>query len=66
MLESAPEPETAVGPARETPAAESQDELDLGSLGGAVVVDRLKDTKALAGVVLFVLVLLFLPGRRRW
>lgn len=65
MLESAPEPEAAAGPARETPPAEPQDALDLGSLGGAVVADRLKDPKALAGVVLFVLVLLFLLGRRR-
>jgi hypothetical protein len=65
ILESAPEPEAAAGPARETASAERQDALDLGSLGGAVVADRLKDPKALAGVVLFALLLLFLLGRRR-
>jgi hypothetical protein len=39
--------------------------LDLGSLGGAVVADRLKDPKTLAGVVLCVLALVFPLGRRR-
>jgi hypothetical protein len=51
--------------ARETAPAEPQDALDLGSLGGAVVADRLKDPKTLAGVVLLVLALVFLLGRHR-
>jgi hypothetical protein len=65
MLEAAPEPEAAGEQARETAPAEPQDALDLSSLGGAVVADRLKDPKTLAGVLLFVLALPFLLGRRR-
>jgi carbon monoxide dehydrogenase subunit G len=70
----APEPTPAVstpaaGPAegaRREPAlgAESEDALDLGSLGGAVVTERLKDPRTLAGLLALVAVVLFVLGRR--
>ena len=40
------------------------DALDLGSLGGAVVADRLKDPRTLAGIAVLVLLVLLLRRRR--
>jgi hypothetical protein len=52
--------------ARREPAgrAESEEALDLGSLGGAVVADRLKDPRTLGGLLAVVAVVFFLLGRR--
>jgi uncharacterized protein len=52
--------------ARREPAgrAEPEEALDLGSLGGAVVADRLKDPRALGGLLALVAVVFFLLGRR--
>jgi uncharacterized protein len=55
-----PRPEPA------SPAAEFQREeaLDIGSLGGAVIADRLQDPRRLAGLVGLVALIAFLLGRR--
>ena len=69
MLEAgeAPPAEVQAEPAtREAPKPPPAPEeaLDLGSLGGAVVADRLKDPRTLAGLVLLVLLVLLLRRRR--
>jgi carbon monoxide dehydrogenase subunit G len=69
----APEPTPAAAPATEpAPAAampphaspEREDALDLGSLGGAVIADRLRDPRRLAGVFGLIVLIAFLLGRR--
>jgi uncharacterized protein len=45
-------------------APEPEDALDLGSLGGAVIADRLQDPRRLAGLVGLVVLVAFLLGRR--
>jgi len=46
------------------PAPEPDDALDLGSLGGAVIADRLQDPRRLAGLLGLVAFIAFLLGRR--
>jgi carbon monoxide dehydrogenase subunit G len=75
----APEPEpetgaagTTAGEAGSAPAQEPEREpgpepaeaLDLGSLGGAVVAERLRDPRALAGLLVLAALLGYLLGRR--
>jgi carbon monoxide dehydrogenase subunit G len=55
---------TPPAPPPPRPAPEPADALDLGSLGGAVVADRLRDPSALAGVLAAVAIVFFLLGRR--
>jgi carbon monoxide dehydrogenase subunit G len=52
--------------ARGEPAvrAESEEALDLGSVGGAVLAERLKDPRTLAGLLALVVALFFVLGRR--
>jgi carbon monoxide dehydrogenase subunit G len=72
MLEGGQAPAPAVAePAREAPAPEPArpapepaEALDLGSLGGAVVAERLKDPRALGGLMAVVFALGVLVGRR--
>ena len=67
MLEGgeAPAQEVPAQPMREQPPApEPSDALDLGSVGGAMVADRLKHPQTQAGVVAIVFLLGFLLGRR--
>jgi uncharacterized protein len=73
MLEGKPptaaEPAPA-RPAREEPATppgpspEREEALDLGSLGGAIIADRLKDPRRLAALVALVAFIAYLLGRR--
>jgi uncharacterized protein len=55
---------SAAGPSGQIPGDEREDALDLGSLGGAVIADRLKDPRTLAGLVGLVVLIAFLLGRR--
>jgi carbon monoxide dehydrogenase subunit G len=72
MLEGGQAPAPAVAePARDAPAPEPPrpapepaEALDLGSLGGAVVAERLKDPRALGGLLAIVFALGVLVGRR--
>ena len=69
--QASPEPAGSGAPAQDAPASEREaapprrpapepaEALDLGSLGGAVLLDRLKDPRALAGLV----AVAFLLGR---
>jgi hypothetical protein len=52
--------------ARREPAvrAESEEALDLGSLGGAVLAERLKDPRTLAGLLALVAAVFYLLWRR--
>ena len=62
-----PTPAAAPGPAAATPprpSPEREDALDLGSLGGAVIADRLRDPRRLAGVFGLMVLIAFLLGRR--
>jgi carbon monoxide dehydrogenase subunit G len=62
-----PSPTTPSPPETEAPPAPPRtaaDALDLGSLGGAVVADRLKDPRTLAGALAAVALVAFLLGRR--
>jgi hypothetical protein len=57
------------GPARtqepeDEPGPEPAEALDLGSLGGAVVADRLRDPRALAGLLVLAALLGYVLGRR--
>ena len=64
VSEAAAAPPTTVG-ARTTPAApQASDALDLGALGGAVILDQLKDPRTLGGLVALVALLAFLAGQR--
>jgi hypothetical protein len=60
------EAEVPAQPTREPePAAErAESALDLGSLGGAVIVDRLKNPRILAPLLGIVALVAFLAGRR--
>jgi uncharacterized protein len=69
MLEGEPAPApAAAGPAPEPaaePAAEPESALDLGSIGGAVLAERLRDPRMVLPPLLVVLALIaFLLGRR--
>jgi uncharacterized protein len=46
------------------PVAPATDALDLGSLGRAVIADRLQDPRALAGILALVAAVFYLLGRR--
>jgi carbon monoxide dehydrogenase subunit G len=62
-----PSPPTAHTPPAPPPravATEPADALDLGSLGGAVIADRAKDPRALAGLLGAVALVAYLLGRR--
>jgi carbon monoxide dehydrogenase subunit G len=50
--------------AQASPPPEEADALDLGSLGGAMVADRMRDPKALGGVLAAVALIFFVLGRR--
>jgi hypothetical protein len=52
-------------PAASEPAPEPAEALDLGSLGGAVVAERLRDPRVLAGLLVAVALISYLLGRRR-
>jgi carbon monoxide dehydrogenase subunit G len=57
----------AEAPAAETPprpAFQGEDSLDLGGLGGAVIADRLKDPRRVAGLLGLVALVAFFLGRR--
>jgi uncharacterized protein len=66
MLEGgAPEEPQAAEPARpEVREAEPEQALDLGSLGGAVVAERLKTPRGIAAALALVALVAFLLGRR--
>ena len=62
---AAPEPAAAAAPPPPPPpAAEPDDALDLGSLGSAVVLDRLRDPQTLGAILALVALVAFLLGRR--
>jgi uncharacterized protein len=46
------------------PKAEGEDALDLGSLGGAMIADRLRDPRGLAALLTLVALVAFAVGRR--
>jgi len=52
------------GAAASPPPAAGSEALDLGALGGAMLADRLRDPRRLAGLVGFVALVSFLLGRR--
>jgi carbon monoxide dehydrogenase subunit G len=56
-------PASTQEPERE-PGPEPAEALDLGSLGGAVVAERLRDPRALAGLLVLAALLGYLLGRR--
>jgi carbon monoxide dehydrogenase subunit G len=60
--EAAPTPPTPPSPSPPPPS--SAEALDLGSLGGAMVADRLRDPRVLGGVLAFVALVFFRLGRR--
>jgi uncharacterized protein len=64
----AAEPAAPAAEAAPTPpprsAPEPEDALDLGSLGGAVIADRLQDPRRLAGLIGLVTLIAFVLGRR--
>jgi carbon monoxide dehydrogenase subunit G len=65
---SAPEPEPEPRPApapSPPPAAEPAEALDLGSLGGQVVLSQLKDPKKLGALVVLIALIALLIGRGR-
>jgi carbon monoxide dehydrogenase subunit G len=55
---------TGAAPEREAAPAPPAEALDLGSLGGAMVADRLRDPRVLGGALALVAVAAFLLGRR--
>ena len=61
---AAPEAAPAAEPVAAQPTAEPADALDLGSLGGAVVADRLRDSRVLAALLAAVALIFFRLGRR--
>ncbi|HTE64473.1 MAG TPA: SRPBCC family protein [Solirubrobacteraceae bacterium] len=63
--EAAPAAAATPEPAAPRPAAEPADALDLGSLGGAVVADRLRDPRVLGALLAAVALISFRLGRRR-
>jgi uncharacterized protein len=60
--EDAPEPAAAPRP---EPPPQPADALDLGSLGGAMVTERLRDPRAVGGLLAAVALVFYLLGRRR-
>jgi carbon monoxide dehydrogenase subunit G len=54
----------AATPPPPRPAPEREDALDLGSLGGAVIAERIHDPRRLAGLLGLVALVAFLLGRR--
>jgi uncharacterized protein len=58
-------PEATQAPPAPKPAPQAAEALDLGSLGGAVVAERLKNPKTLAALALGALLVALLLGRRR-
>jgi carbon monoxide dehydrogenase subunit G len=68
MLEGGEEPAPAARepepPRPAPPAPEPESALDLGSLGGAVVAERLRDPRATPAVLILVAVVAYLLGRR--
>jgi uncharacterized protein len=58
------EAKAPVAEAKAPAAGTAEDALDLGSLGGAVVADRLQDPRRLAGLLGLVALIAFLLGRR--
>ena len=60
----ATQPGAAEPAAPAPPTIEREDALDLGSLGGGVIADRLQDPRRLAGLVGLVALIAFLLGRR--
>jgi uncharacterized protein len=46
------------------PGIQREDALDLGSLGGAIIADRLQDQRRLAGLIGLVALIAFVVGRR--
>jgi uncharacterized protein len=62
--DAAPAERHAAMPPPPRPAPEPEDALDLGSLGGAVIAERLRDPRRLAGLVGLVALVAFLLGRR--
>jgi len=63
--EAAPAAEPAREPAASHPAPEPAEALDLGSLGGAVVADPLRDPRVLGGLLAAVALIFYWLGRRR-
>jgi carbon monoxide dehydrogenase subunit G len=63
MLERPEEP--AVAAATEPPPAAPDDALDLGSIGGAMVTERLRDRRVIAGLLGAALILYLLSRLRR-
>jgi len=61
---AAPPPPAPAAPAPARPAAEPEDALDLGSLGGAVIADRLQDPRQLGGLLALVALFAYVLGRR--
>jgi uncharacterized protein len=69
--ETTPTPEPTASSAQPTEASsppdagiQREDALDIGSLGGAVIADRLQDPRRLAGLLGLVALIAFLLGRR--
>jgi hypothetical protein len=64
--EAAPAPEAAPAaePAPSQPAPEPAEALDLGSLGGAVVAERLRDPRVLGGLLAAVALIAYWLVRR--
>src|SRR5688572_9552200 len=58
------EPAAAEPAGPSEPAAEPESALDLGSLGGAVIAERLKDPRATGALLALVAAIAFLLGRR--
>ena len=59
-----PAPPPRAEPASGGPRFQREEALDIGSLGGAVIADRLQDPRRLAGLVGLVALIAFLLGRR--
>ena len=62
--EPAPAGESAPAEPAPPPAPEPAEALDLGSVGGAVIAERLRDPRVLGGLLAAVALLVFLLGRR--
>jgi carbon monoxide dehydrogenase subunit G len=58
------EPDTEPQPPRREPPPPAADALDLGSLGGQVVADRLREPRTLAAVLALVALVFYVLGRR--
>jgi carbon monoxide dehydrogenase subunit G len=58
-------PATAAAPGAAAPAGEPAEALDLGSIGGAMIAERLRDPRVFAGVLGAVALIFYLLGRLR-